>query len=229
MSEELVIESATQVTAADQVFTFIESEILNGNIPGGSRLRIRQVAELVGTSVMPVREALLRLEDAGLITSVPHKGATVKRFDTREFINIYAVRVALESEAAWLGAPHVTVDDMNRMQVHLQAMERAMSDRRFIDAIHSDGEFLRILYRASGNELICEMIENLWKQSDIYRKTSISIDPNFSTSFTNAQMLDALRARDADAVRDWSRKSIEMALDRLKKLEAENASIGNRP
>ena len=217
-----------QGSAADQVFAFLEAEILSGRISGGSRLRIRQLAELVGTSVMPVREALLRLEDSGLIFSVPHKGATVKEFDTREFMQIYAVRCALESEAAFLGAQHVTAEALDEMEVHLHSLDRAMTEKRFIDAIRADADFLRILYAATGNELLCDMIEQLWKRSDLYRTTAISVDPEFATAYTNRQILDALRSGDAEEARRVSRHSIEIALARLNTWDARKAATENR-
>ena len=63
---------------ADKVFTAIHEAIMSGELPAGARLRVRDLALQVGTSVMPVREAIRRLEEAGLAERVPHKGAVVK-------------------------------------------------------------------------------------------------------------------------------------------------------
>src|SRR6478735_10170810 len=92
----------------DQVYETMHEAIMNGDLPAGSRLRIRDIAAQVGTSVMPVREAIRRLEEAGLAERVPHKGAVVKRLGLVELMHIYDARRVLETEAARRGARAMT-------------------------------------------------------------------------------------------------------------------------
>src|SRR5690242_21738021 len=88
---------------------------MSGELPAGARLRVRDLALQVGTSVMPVREAIRRLEEAGLAERVPHKGAVVKGLTLIELEHVYDVRILLETEAAALGGAVVTPDDCARM------------------------------------------------------------------------------------------------------------------
>ena len=78
----------------------IHEAIMNGDLPAGSRLKVRDLAEQVGTSVLPVREAIRRLEEAGLAERSPHKGAVVKDLTLEELVHVYDVRRLLEVEAA---------------------------------------------------------------------------------------------------------------------------------
>src|SRR6476619_121556 len=94
----------------------IHEAILNGDLPAGARLRVRDLAEQVGTSVMPVREAIRRLEEAGLAEREPHKGAVVKTLTLEELVHVYDGRRLLEGEAARLGAERITADECERMQ-----------------------------------------------------------------------------------------------------------------
>ena len=84
----------------DQVFSAIHEAIMSGDIPAGARLRIRDLAAQLGTSPMPVREAIGRLEQAGLAQRVPHKGAVVIDLSPAELVHVYDTRLLLEMEAS---------------------------------------------------------------------------------------------------------------------------------
>ena len=140
----------TPALVADQVHEAIERAIFSGELPSGSRLRVRDLAAMVGTSVMPVRDAIRRLEEAGLAVREPHKGAVVREFTIAELLNIYSVRTLMETEAARQGAPKVSPTDLDRMESALASMRSAVEDRRVSDALDADEDFLRILYSAGG-------------------------------------------------------------------------------
>lgn len=101
---------------ADQVFEAIHDGIMSGELPAGHRLLIRDLAAELGTSVMPVREAIRRLEEAGLAEKVPYKGAVVKGLTLEELLHVYDVRRLLEVEAARLGAAVVSPREVEQMR-----------------------------------------------------------------------------------------------------------------
>jgi DNA-binding GntR family transcriptional regulator len=161
--------SVTPTLVADQVYEVLENGILSGSLASGSPLRVRDLAALVGTSVMPVREAIRRLEEAGLATRTPHKGAVVRTFTVAELIHIYDVRTILEVEAATKGAAHVSTADLKRMDDSCRKMHQAIQDGRVVDALDLDEEVLRTLYAASGNPVLVSSIEQLWLQCRPYK------------------------------------------------------------
>lgn len=215
MTPQYPLGSFEPVTVADQVYLLLERDILNGRIPGGSRLRVRQLAERAGTSIMPVRDAIRRLERSGLVLSESNKGAWVKEFNTREVADIYAVRLLLEPEAAALGAGLVTKEALAEMEVCLREVENAADERRFSDAIEADSKLLRALYACSGNAFLCSTIDSLWMQSHLYRATSLSSETRDRTLYWNARILEAAKAGDPEAARESSRRSIESAIEDL--------------
>ena len=77
----------------DQVFSAIHEAIMSGDTRTGARLRIRDLAAQLGTSPMPVREAIGRLEQAGLAQRVPHKGAVVIDLSPAELVHVYDTRL----------------------------------------------------------------------------------------------------------------------------------------
>lgn len=215
MSEHYPIELSAPVTIADQVYLLLEREILSGRIPGGSRLRVRQLADFAGTSIMPVRDAIRRLERDGLAISRPNKGARAKEFSAPEFRDIYAIRILLEPEAAALGVASATAECIAEMERQLALLSEAYEAGRVGDAIAADTGLLRTLYACAGNELLSSMIESLWKQSHLYRITAMDNDTDRQTYRRNSLILEAARIGNAEAARTTSQEAIAVALTKL--------------
>ena len=153
----------------DRVFDAIHAAIMSGELPAGTQLKVRDLAEQVGTSVMPVREAIRRLEESGLAVREPHKGAVVKSLTMTELVQTYEVRILLEVEAARLGGSAVTDDDCRAMLRLGEQLERAVGDGNMVDALNYDEKLLGVLYTASGNPVLLESIRGLWQRCRAYK------------------------------------------------------------
>ncbi|MBT8163374.1 MULTISPECIES: GntR family transcriptional regulator [Arthrobacter] len=211
----------TPTLVADQVYNALRTAILTGELAGGSPLRVRDIAAMVGTSVMPVREAIRRLEETGLATRVAaHRGAVVREFTVTELIHIYDVRATLEAEAARLGAAKVTDADIARMEAACSRMQKAVAERRVWDALDDDEDLLRTLYKAGGNPVLVDVIENLWLQCRPYKVIGATeaIDHNDASLWTpQPALLEASRARDVKAATKLTKQSLASARSRLEK------------
>lgn len=153
----------------DQVYAVIHEAIMSGELPAGARLRVRDLAEQVGTSVMPVREAIRRLEEAGLAERAPHRGAVVKGLTLEELVHVYDVRRLLEVEAARLGAQRITAAECDAMQVEYDNLRSAIADGRVVPFLDHDEAMLSILYTAAANPVLLQMIRNLWQHCRAYK------------------------------------------------------------
>jgi DNA-binding GntR family transcriptional regulator len=203
---------------ADQVYEVLENAILTGVLESGSPLRVRDLAAMVGTSVMPVREAIRRLDEAGLATSVPHRGSVVRTFTATELIHIYGVRTILEVEAALQGAPRISRTDVRLMEATCGKMRRAVADGRIPEALDLDEDVLRILYRASGNPVLVSTIEQLWRQCRPYKVIGATeaVAKNDSTLWTpQPALVQALLDGDTAAATTITADSLASALRRL--------------
>lgn len=160
----LPVRAVTPSLVADQVYEVIEHAIFTGVLPSGSRLRVRDLAVMAGTSVMPVRDAIRRLEEVGLAVRTPHKGAVVRDFTILELINIYNVRTLLEVEGARLGATQISDQDVRTMRTAVKTMQTAVKHAQVSKALDADEVLLRTLYAAGGNGVLMDVIEILWKQ-----------------------------------------------------------------
>lgn len=213
----------------DQVYDMIHAAILNGDLPAGSRLRVRDLAEQVGTSVMPVREAIRRLEEAGLAEREPHKGAVVKNLSLEELIHVYDVRRLLETEAARLGSERVTAEDCDRMQAEYDLMREAIAEGRVVPLLDHDEAMLSILYRAAGNPVLMQTIRTLWQHCRAYKIVGAkgSLDSGNDDSLWRYQqdLITAARNNDPEAAAAVNNASLLDASERIKARLADQAAV----
>jgi DNA-binding GntR family transcriptional regulator len=202
----------------DRVFTAIHEAIMSGELPAGARLRVRDLALQVGTSVMPVREAIRRLEEAGLAERVPHKGAVVKGLTLVELEHVYDVRILLEAEAAGSGGPLVTAEGCARMWQLYGELAQAVEDGRIVDALNHDEALLTILYSAGGNPVLLEMIRGLWQRCRPYKILGArrALESSDGTLWTfQPRIVEAARDHDGPAAAAITRDSLLSAKARI--------------
>lgn len=218
MSQTEVLVTPTLV--ADQVYDVLRNKILTGDLAAGFPLRVRDVATMVGTSVMPVREAIRRLEETGLATRVPHRGAIVKEFTASELIHIYEVREILEVEAARRGADRITDEAIAQMEIAGERMQLAVNAQKASDALDEDEFIHRTIYNFGGNPVLIDMIENLWLQCRPYKYIGANeaLKTNDSSLWTSQrEIIEAAKVRDADAVATLIYRSLQSARERLER------------
>lgn len=224
----VISKRAEPTLLTDQVYEMIHAAILSGELPAGSRLKVRDLAEQVGTSVMPVREAIRRLEETGLAEREPHKGAVVKSLSFEELIHVYDVRRLLETEAARLGSEKVTPEDCDRMQSEYELMRKAIDERQVIALLDHDEAMLAILYEAAGNPVLLQMIRALWQQCRAYKIVGAqgSLDAENDDSLWRYQqdLVTAARNGDPAAAAAVNEASLMDASERIKVRLAEQGA-----
>lgn len=212
------IDSTTRV--ADQVFDVLLGGVLSGHFSEGDRLRIRNLADELGTSVMPVREAIRRLEEMGLAEAVPYRGAVIKRLTREELLNLYEVRRLVEIEAARLGASNIRPTEVARLKQELGSMEQAVADKRPVEYLDHDENLLMVVYRASGNPVLTETIRSLWHRCRSYKivganKELDTGDPG-NLSVHQKALVQAAESGDGPLAADVTAASIDAAIERIR-------------
>ena len=224
----VISQRADPTLLTDQVYGMIHAAILNGELPAGSRLKVRDLAEQVGTSVMPVREAIRRLEETGLAERQPHKGAVVKSLTFEELIHVYDVRRLLETEAARLGAEKISAEDCDRMQAEYDLMRKAIDEGRAIALLDHDEAMLAILYEAAGNPVLVQLIRTLWQRCRAYKIVGAqgSLDAAEEDSLWRYQqeLITAARNGDPAAAAAVNEASLVNASERIKARLAEQTT-----
>ncbi|WP_353816564.1 GntR family transcriptional regulator [Agromyces sp. SYSU T00266] len=212
----------------DQVFEAIRAAIVSGELPAGHRLRIRELADELGTSVMPVREAIRRLEEIGLAEALPYRGAVVKEFTDTELLELYTVRHWLETKATILGVARLSTADIARMQAEYEAMAAAVADRAAVEYLDRDEAFLTIIYEAANNAVLLELIRTLWHRCRTYkilgaRRELFAGDAAVLLSFQE-ELLQAARDGDADGAGRITEASLDAATQRIEQALVQSGS-----
>ena len=157
------------VTVTDYVTRSIRERILSGTYPPGTKLDQQMLVEEFGASLIPVRESLRQLEAQGFVRLYPHKGAYVAELSLAEVKEIYFVRELLEAAAARLAVPRLSTEDKERLAHYLAHMESATASGDYARLLEVNRDFHFVIYEASGNQLLVELIRSLWDRSSRYR------------------------------------------------------------
>ncbi len=202
----------------DRVFSAIHDAIMSGQLPAGARLRIRDLAEQLGTSPMPVRDAIGRLEQAGLAQRVAHKGAVVTDLTPAELVDVYDTRLLLEREATRLGSQRLTAADGERMRVEQQKMMEAVDSHRGAEALDHDEALLAILYSAAGNPVLMELIRSLWQRCRPYKLLGVQPAPgaaDLGSWSSQERLIQSACAHDWESAVAVTEESIRSATARI--------------
>jgi len=171
-----------------------------------------QLAEEMGVSRTPVREAIRKLELEGFVVMVPRKGAYVAGISIKDIADVFEIRAALESLAAGLAAERITEDELEALERSLVRVAEATEANDLESLINMDTDFHEILYKASRNERLVQIVSNLREQIQRFRTTSLSYPGRMKIALEeHKQIVEAISQRDVEAARNLAREHIENA------------------
>ena len=156
------------LTKNDYAYAELRDRIISGELPSGLAIPQAQIAEEIGVSTTPLREAVRRLAAEGFIHLTAHRDARVVEATADEARHLYEVRESVDPLAASLAAEHRTAADIERIQAAEQTM-RPLDGNANIESLQAHREFHRSIYEASKNPLLIDILERLWDKADRYR------------------------------------------------------------
>lgn len=189
--------TADSGVSSARVASYLRRAILGGQLRPGDRIRQEQVAERLGASRLPVREALRMLEAEGLTELEPHKGARVPRLTRHEVDVIYQMRERLEPLALAESLPRLDAGDHEQLGQLQQRIEDCGDLENFLSL---DREFHLLTYRGCPVEPLNSVITRLWNSTQPYRRSYVTLGGPDRMWLVNAEhrlILDAVRRRDA--------------------------------
>src|SRR5438477_12982537 len=154
---------------AEAALERLREAVMLGEIRPGTHLRLEEVAQQLGMSISPIREAVRQLEALGLAEHVPHHGAKVVRLEVEELRELFSIRLALEGMAVRRAAELFTPDDETRARAHLTAFDAARhrADTRTVMREHTAFHFT--LYEAAQSGWLVRVIRPCWDSCERYR------------------------------------------------------------
>lgn len=153
----------------DIVFETLREAILEGKLTPGERVMEVQLAEQLGVSRTPVREAIRKLELEGLLVMIPRKGAYVADVSLKDVIDVLEVRASLEGLAAALGAERREASDIAVLEEKTSELMEYVKQKDTQGMIKSDSEFHDLLLKTSKNEKLISIVEALRDQVHRFR------------------------------------------------------------
>lgn len=207
------------ISLEEQVFAELEEEILTGALPRGTALGEIALSERLGVSRTPVRSAIHRLAEDGLVETVANKGAVVVGITKEDLIDIYRIRVRLEGLASSIAAEKIDADGLRTLRESVELSEfylKAFQGKDTDRLKELDSEFHETIYRATGNRLLCKTLSELHRKIKIYRKLSLSVPGRLERSvLEHREILTAIENGDSREADRLTSLHIERALDNL--------------
>lgn len=195
-----------------RAYNHLESAILTGELKARERLVEKDLAERLGMSRTPIREALRRLEERGMVRILPHRGAIVSDISPPDVENIYAVRSHLEVFTARLAAQRISPEGLDRI-AEMEAVHAKLADGRDIRALMlANDRFHDAIYAAAANPCLVELIQQLRRQVHVVRFNAWAQPDRITRSLAeHRQMMEALERRDGDRLADLTEQHLRVA------------------
>ena len=200
----------------EQIKDVLLQRIVAGTYRPGSRIVETRVAQELGVSQGPVREALRDLEQLGCIVHEPYRGCSVRAFSADELLEAFPVRAALEALAARLAAERITDPDLDELEEELRRMRAAAGRGDAHEQSQANASFHATIVRAARNGTL----ERQWRTLEPFSRTYLTVSrPGIDLvhlSDRHVPILEALRRHDPDAAADAMHEHLIGAAELLK-------------
>lgn len=150
-----------RLRTTDDVYESLRAAILTKRLAPGERLKVPSLAERLGVSRSPVREAVQKLVQQGLATEEAHRGAVVAVFDFASLIRLYELREVMEGLAARLACERATNEEVQELEAIMASHEDALDHDDFRGHLDFDRRFHLLLRRAARNEHLTDALERV--------------------------------------------------------------------
>ena len=183
----------------DVVFNTLRQAILRGELQPGERLLEIHLADKLGVSRTPIREAIRKLELEGLVFMIPRKGAVVAEITEKSLRDVLEVRRALEELAMKLACEKILDEEIEELKVAAKEFEDELKTGDVTVYAEADVKFHDIIYRTTDNQRLIQLLYNLREQMYRYRVEYLKRDDSHDTLLAEHQyIIETLEKRNAD-------------------------------
>lgn len=143
------------------VYEELKAQILKGDIKPGTRMMEVELAEVLGVSRTPVREAIRKLEKEGLVKIEPRRGAYASELSVKDMVDILEVRQSMEGLAAYYCAQRINDEQKEQLRDYALAFNKAVEEGVYEDMISYDTKFHHLIVECCDNDILVHMVEQL--------------------------------------------------------------------
>ena len=210
MTSDFTVHMNEYLPLRDVVFNTLRRAILKGELKPGERLMEIALAEKLGVSRTPIREAMRKLELEGLVVMIPRRGAQVANITEKDLNDVLEVRIALENVAIEKACTRMSEEDMGRLWLAAKEFEHTMAEGNLVRLAEADVAFHEIIYRASDNKRLNQVLNNLREQIYRYRVEYLKEEETRNVLVKeHEELTKAIRERDVKKAQEISFRHIE--------------------
>ncbi|MBB3131583.1 DNA-binding GntR family transcriptional regulator [Paenibacillus rhizosphaerae] len=187
---------------SEQIYLTLKREIIAGELPPGTRLIVLDIAGKFQVSQAPVREALERMKQEGLINGIPNKGSVVSNITSKEIRDIFVLREIIEGYAVRTTMPTLLEDDYEQLEMIIRSMEEAVGRNDTLGILELDMDFHGFFYKRCDNQAILELWNHM--RTKVMRFMAIS-NRHHTTDLLaewHRRLITVLQTGDGDAAEE---------------------------
>ena len=229
MSSEFSVNMNEYLPLRDVVFNTLRQAILKGELKPGERLMEIALAERLGVSRTPIREAMRKLELEGLVVMIPRRGAQVANITEKDLNDVLEVRITLENMAIEKACANMTDKDVRKLELAAQDFQKSTAEGDLVKLAEADVNFHEAIYRAADNKRLMQVLNNLREQIYRYRVEYLKEDEARNRLVKeHEEITDAIRNRDVKKAQELSFEHLEHQRMRLHYLSPQQRMNENR-
>ncbi len=219
MTDNLELQVDAYLPLRDVVFQTLRDAILKGDLKPGERLMELQLAAKLGVSRTPIREAIRMLEQEGLAVTIPRKGAEVARMTEKDVDDVLQIRCALEELAVRLSCVNISDADVQKLKAARDQFRDATATNDIPSIAGADEEFHNVLYDASENPKLQNLLNNLREQMYRYRVEYLkdaSVYPQLISE--HEQIYEAVKSKNAEEAAEITERHLQNQTEGVKRI-----------
>ena len=210
MTQNIQLEMNDYLPLRDVVFQTLRQAILRGKLEPGERLMELHLADMLGVSRTPVREAIRKLELEGLVITIPRKGAVVAQITRTDLEDVLEVRCALEELAVRKACRNMTAQQLAALREAASRFEQEIAAGDLMESAQADVDFHEMISDATGNRRLIQILNNIRSQVYRYRLENLknkASHPDLIREHT--RLIEALERHDEEEAARFIRVHIE--------------------
>ncbi|MCT4620877.1 MAG: GntR family transcriptional regulator [Marinisporobacter sp.] len=221
MARDLLNEDNTGLSLTSKIFNILREDILNGKYAEGEKLGEAKLAEELGVSRTPVREALKQLELDGIVENKPNRGVVVLGISKQDIEDIYTIRTAIEGIAARWAVERITEEELEELKESYELMEFYTFKNDIEKFAELNTKFHEVIYKATKSRHLEQVLKDFQYYMKKTRRKSLHVEGRIKESLKEHKViLDAFLNKDQEA----AQKALTIHVENSKKNVEKNVN-----
>ncbi|MEO6943845.1 MAG: GntR family transcriptional regulator [Lacisediminihabitans sp.] len=200
---------AGRISTTDRVHALLREEIITGSLVSGSLHSIYEIASRLGVSRTPVRDAVLRLADAGMVRIERNRGVRIRGLSVQDIREVFEARLLIEVPAAAHAAVHATDELLRELGDRVTSLNYAVESHNLAEFNRQDRELHCAIVCSTGNQRLAELVESLRDATHAHGVSTIGRSRSIrEVHAEHSPIIDAIQARDAAEAARLMRKHL---------------------